>query len=67
MSQIQMRMKILGIKQVDMIFELRKRGIAVQPPEMSAILRGVYTNPKSMRVLDECDKIITERERTCES
>lgn len=45
MSQIQERMKKLGIKQVDMILELRKRGIAVQPPEMSSIIRGVYTYP----------------------
>lgn len=63
MSQIQERMKKLGIKQVDMILELRKRGIAVQPPEMSNIIRGIYTYPKSKRVLDECDKILTERER----
>lgn len=62
MSQIQERMKKLGIKQVDMILELRKRGIAVQPPEMSGIIRGVYTYPKSKRVLDEVDKILTERE-----
>lgn len=45
MSQIQERMKKLGIKQVDMILELRKRGIAVQPPEMSSIIRGAYTYP----------------------
>ena len=45
-----------------MILELRKRGIAVQPPEMSSIIRGVYTYPKSKRVLDEVDKILTERE-----
>lgn len=56
------RMKKLGIKQVDMILELRERGITVQPPEMSSILRGVYTYPKSKRVLDEVDKILTERE-----
>lgn len=62
MSQIQERMKKLGFKQVDMILELRKRGIAVQPPEMSSIIRGVYTYPKSKRVLDEVDKILTERE-----
>ena len=41
MSQIQERMKKLGIKQVDMILELRERGITVQPPEMSSIIRGV--------------------------
>ena len=43
MSQIQERMKQLDIKQVDLIIELRKRGIVVQPPEMSSIIRGVNT------------------------
>lgn len=62
MSQIQKRMEALGVKQVDMILELRKRGIPVQPPEMSSIIRGVYTYPKAKRVLDECDKILTELE-----
>lgn len=62
MSQIQERMKKLGVKQVDMILELRKRGIVVQPPEMSSILRGVYTYPKAKVVLDECDKILSEHE-----
>ena len=37
MSQIQERMESLGVKQVDLILELRKRGITVQPPEMSSI------------------------------
>ena len=62
MSRVQERMKKLDIKQVDMIFELRKRGITVQPPEMSSIIRGVYTYPKAKVVLDECDKILNERE-----
>ena len=57
MSQIQKRMEALGI-----ILELRKRGITVQPPEMSSIIRGVYTYPKAKRVLDECDRILTELE-----
>lgn len=62
MSQIQERMKNLDIKQVDMILELQKRGIVVQPPEFSQILRGVYTYPKAKKVLNECDKILNERE-----
>lgn len=62
MSQIQERMKKLDIKQVDLILELRERGISVQPPEMSSILRGVYTYPKSKVVLDECEKILAEHE-----
>lgn len=63
MSQIQERMKQLDIKQVDLIIELRKRGIVVQSPEMSSIIRGVNTYPKAKRVLDECDRILSEYER----
>lgn len=62
MSQIQERMESLGVKQVDLILELRKRGITVQPPEMSSIIRGIYTYPKAKHVLDECDRILTEIE-----
>lgn len=62
MSQIQERMKKLDIKQVDMILELQKRDIVVQPPEMSYILRGVMTSPKAKQVLDECDRILSEHE-----
>lgn len=62
MSQIQDRMKTLGIKQVDMILELQKRGFVVQPPEMSSIIRGVYTYPKAKKILEECDKILSEHE-----
>lgn len=63
MSHIQERMKQLNIKQVDLIIELRKRGIVVQPPEMSSVIRGVNTYPKAKRVLDECDRILSEYER----
>lgn len=67
MRQIQERMRKLGIKQVDMLFELRERGITVQPPELSNIIREVYTYPKARAILDECDKILTEREQSNES
>lgn len=56
------RMKTLGMSQVDMILELRERGIVVQPPEMSAVLRGINTYPKAKRVLDMCEEIVNERE-----
>lgn len=62
MEQIRERMKKLGITQVDMILELRKRGIVVQPPEMSSILRGVNTYPKAEKVLAMCDTILSEKE-----
>lgn len=60
------RMEQIGMKQVDMILELRERGITVQPPEMSSILRGVYTYPKAKRVLEECELILNEREHDSE-
>lgn len=62
MNQILERMRNLNMKQVDMILELRQRGVTVQPPEMSAILRGINTNPKAVRVLKECENILNEHE-----
>lgn len=62
MCQILERMKNLDITQVDMILELQKRGIVVQPPELSQILRGVCTYPKSTKVLRECEVILNEYE-----
>lgn len=59
---VKSRMADLKMTQVDMILELQKRGINVQPPMMSSILRGVYTYPKAKQVLAECDKILKERE-----
>lgn len=58
------RMKALGIKQVDMIKRLRERGIAIQAPELSSMLNGINTYPKSKKVLDEVDNILSEAEHT---
>ena len=60
---IKQRMEALGMSQVDMIFALLRRGVEVQPPMLSSILRGVYTYPKARRILAECDKVLMERER----
>lgn len=57
------RMERLGISQVDMIFELRKRGADIQPPQMSSILSGLYTYPKAKRILALCEEILEEREK----
>ena len=57
---IKKRMSDIGMTQVDMIFELRKRGYEVQPPMLSSILRGVYTYPKARQILSECEKIVNE-------
>lgn len=62
MKDIKSRMSDMGVTQVDMILELQKRGIVVQPPEMSSILRGVYTYPKANKILEECCHILKEKE-----
>lgn len=62
MDNIRERMKQTGMTQVEMIRELHKRGVTVQPPEMSQILSGVNTYPKAKRVLELCEKILMEKE-----
>lgn len=59
-NEVKARMDSLGITQVDMILELQKRGMTVQPPMLSSILRGVYTYPKAKRILAECEKVLDE-------
>ncbi|MFQ7067467.1 MAG: hypothetical protein ACLRXL_02195 [Christensenellaceae bacterium] len=63
---IKSRMKKLRISQVDMIMELRKRDIVVQPPMLSSILSGVYTYPKAKKILAVCEEILAEREHESE-
>ena len=60
---VKKKMLKLKMSQVEMIRELRKRGIAVQPPMLSSILSGAYTYPKAMSILAECQKILDKRER----
>lgn len=62
MYQIKDRLKKLGKTQVWLIFQLRERGIEIQPPLMSSIINGVYTYPRAQRVLKVCDEILTEAE-----
>lgn len=62
MNDVKKRMDELGISQVEMIFELRKRGFKIQPPALSNILNGVYTYPKATEILLECERLLKERE-----
>ena len=58
------KMNRLGMTQVEIIRELRKRGYEIQPPMMSSILTGVYTYPKAKKILETCEEIVNEREKT---
>lgn len=62
MSNIKGRLAALGKSQVWLLKQLREKGIAVQPPQLSNIINGIYTYPKAQRVLDESDKIVRELE-----
>lgn len=57
------KMNRLGMTQVEMIRELRKRGYEIQPPMMSSILTGVYTYPKAKKILETCEEIVNELEK----
>ena len=60
------RLHGIGKTQVWLIKQLSYMNITVQPPELSAILSGVLTNPKSQKVLEMSDKIISaEEKRLC--
>ena len=61
MEDIKSRMDEMGMTQVEMILELQKKGVEVQPPTMSSILRGVYTYPKAKQILAECKKVLEEK------
>lgn len=56
------RMKKIGMSQVDLIYELKNRGIETQPGQLSYILRGLYTYKKAEIVLKEADDIIKKYE-----
>lgn len=49
--------------QVWLLWELRKRGYEIQPPQLSNILNGNYTYPKAKTILCECEKIIDDLEK----
>lgn len=61
-TNIHDRMTALGITQAKMVLLLREKGIIVQVPEISTIVRGINTYPKAVRVLEACDEILTELE-----
>lgn len=59
---IRARLRTLGRTQKWLIFELRERGVVVQPPELSAVLSGTLTHPKARKVLEMADEILSQLE-----
>ena len=60
--EIKDRLKALGKTQRWLIFELRKRGVEIQPPLLSSILCGAYTYPQAKRILAVSEEILEEYE-----
>lgn len=61
--KIKVRLVELGKKQVDLIPELAKRGIKVDPTELSYAIRGITQTPKSGKILSSVNEIVSEWER----
>ena len=62
MGDILKRMKAIGMSQVDLIYELKEKGIDTQPGQLSYILRGLYTYKKADIVLKGADEILKRYE-----
>ena len=61
--EIKIRLMRIGKKQKDLIPELRKKDININPPYLSNILTGVREGKESIMILQQCDEIISEWER----
>ena len=62
--RIKLRLMELGRKQVELIPELRKRGIErITPSDLSVALKGDSQSPKSQKILSAANEIVTEWEQ----
>lgn len=64
MYNIKGRLADLGKSQVWLLKKLREKGVPTQPPQLCNIINGIYTYPKAREVLEECNNILTEAERS---
>lgn len=60
---IKIRLIELGKKQTDLVVELRKRRYKIQPGELSQMLTGQLTTPKSKIIKHEVENIISDWEK----
>ena len=61
--RIKARLADVGKKQVDLLRELRAKGITTDSPELSNMISGVKETPKAQKVLEECHKTLCKWER----
>lgn len=60
MTDILNRMTRRDMTQAQMVLELQKKGLVVQPSNLSTILRGLWVGPKATRVMEVCEEILDE-------
>lgn len=61
--KIKVRLAELGKKQVDLLSEFAKRGLKVNPTELSLAISGRNQQPKMGDILSAANEIISEWER----
>lgn len=61
--KIKVRLAELGKKQVDLIPELAKRGLKVNPTELSLAILGRKQQPKTDKILSVANEIVSEWEK----
>lgn len=61
--KIKVRLAELGKKQLDLIPELAKRGLKVNPTELSLAILGRSQQPKTEKILSAANEIVSEWEK----
>lgn len=61
--KIKVRLAELGKKQVELIPELAKRGLKVNPTELSNAILGRIQQPKTDKILSAANEIVSEWEK----
>ena len=59
---IKARLAFLNKRSIDLIKELRKRGIDIYPSDFSAAINSKLNTPKADQVCDTADQILSEWE-----
>ena len=62
-SILKVRIMLCGKRDVDVVNELRKRGLCMSSPKFSEALNGYRTGPKPRMILAETEKIVSEWEK----
>lgn len=60
---IRARTVMLGLKNVDIIRLLYKRGITTNPQIYSNAINGLMRSPKAIKITTEADKLLKEMEK----